>query len=240
MKIESIDETELIFIAKGKITLKVSLDNIRRDYLKNNDKSIISDFAKTLRNYTLEMPNNWAEAKENIFISLYPSDYDYKDFINHKLTDQVHKIYIHRENDMLTWISYNDIDKWNISESILNAQAEKNGDRILAESTIEYDTIENKKLGILESKYSNLKGALLLAPSMKTKIKTDFSFPFYAVIPVRDFCYVFSEQDSLFFSQRIGQVVVEEFRKSGYPLTTELLKFSENGIETVGIYDESE
>ncbi|WP_298507137.1 hypothetical protein [uncultured Maribacter sp.] len=240
MKIDSIDETELIFISKGDITLNVSLDNIRRDYQRDKDKSIISDFAKTLMNYTLEIPEKWTEAKENIFISLYPSDYEFKDFINYKLTDKVHKIYIHIENDMLTWISKEDIEKWNISESTLNEQAEKNGDRILAKSTIEYNTIENRKLGRLESEFINLKGALLLAPSMKEKIQTDFSFPFYAVIPVRDFCYVFSENDFEFFSQRIGQVVVEEYKQSGYPLTTELLKFSKNGIETVGVYDASE
>ncbi|GAA4239627.1 hypothetical protein GCM10022291_34730 [Postechiella marina] len=240
MKIDSIDETELIFISKGDITLNVSLDNIRRDYQRDKDKSIISDFAKTLMNYTLEMPEKWTEARENIFISLYPSDYEFKDFINYKLTDKVHKIYIHRENDMLTWISKEDIEKWNISESTLNEQAEKNGDRILAKSTIEYNTIENRKLGRLESEFINLKGALLLASSMKEKIQTDFSFPFYAVIPVRDFCYVFSENDFEFFSQRIGQVVVEEYKQSGYPLTTELLKFSKNGIETVGVYDASE
>ena len=240
MRIDSIDETELIFISKGEITLKVSLDNIRKVYQREKDKTVISDFASTLMKYTLEMPEKWTEAKENIFVSLFPSDYEFEDFINHKLTDKVHKIYIHRKNDLLTWISNEDIKKWNISESILNEQAEKNGDRILKESTIEYDTIEHRKLGRIESEYINLKGALLLAPSMKEKIQADFSFPFYAVIPVRDFCYVFSEKDFEFFSQRIGQVVVEEYKESGYPLTTELLKFSENGIETVGVYDVSE
>ena len=239
MKIDSIDETELIFISKEEITLKVSLDNIRLDYERDKDKTIIADFVKTLLNYSTEMPENWIDAKENIYVSLFTSDYDYKDFINLKLTEKVNKIYVHRANDMFTWITNEDTKKWNISQNILIEQAQRNGDRILSESKITYDTIENRKLGILESsEYINLKGALLLAPSMKTKVLKDFSFPFYAVIPVRDFCYVFSEEDFEFFSQRIGQVVMEEFETSGYPLTTELLKFTETGIETVGIYGE--
>jgi hypothetical protein len=71
---------------------------------------------------------------------------------------------------------------------------------------------------------------------MKEKLNKDFGFPFYAVIPVRDFCYIFSEKDFEFFSNRIGEVVVEEYKNSGYPITTEILKFTENGIKSVGKY----
>jgi hypothetical protein len=54
----------------------------------------------------------------------------------------------------------------------------------------------------------------LFAPAMKEKINKNFSFPFYAIIPVRDFCYIFSEKDFDFFSERIGKVVVDEFKQS--------------------------
>lgn len=84
--------------------------------------------------------------------------------------------------------------------------------------------------------HETLKGALLFAPKIKEKVKQDFGFPFYAVIPVRDFCYIFSEKDFDFFSKRIGSIVIEEYKNSGYPVTTELLKFTENGVETIGKY----
>lgn len=237
MKIDSIDDTELIYISKGDVTLEVSLDNVRRNYERDKDKTHISDLVKTLVNYSIDIPSNWNEAKENIYISLYPSDFDFKDFINFKVTEQTNKVYLHSENNRFSWISKADLEKWNITDVELESQAQKNADRILAESQIKFDTIENRKLGMLESEYSNLKSALLLAPSMKEKVQTDFSYPFYAVIPVRDFCYIFSEKDFEFFSQRIGPVVVDEFKQSGYPITTELLKFSDEGIETVGIYE---
>ena len=71
---------------------------------------------------------------------------------------------------------------------------------------------------------------------MKEKVKKEFGFPFYAVIPVRDFCYIFSENDFDFFSDRISQIVVDEYKKSGYPITTEILKFTDKGVEAVGQY----
>ena len=240
MKIDSIDETELIYITKGEITLEVSLDNVRRNYKRDNDKTHISDLVKTLVDYSIDIPTNWSDAKKNIFISLYPNDFDFKDFINIKVTNKTNKVYLHNDNDRFTWISNTDLEKWNITDSDLENQAQKNADRILAKSQIKFDTIENRKLGMLESKHVNLKSALLLAPSMKEKVKTDFSYPFYAVIPVRDFCYIFSEKDFEFFSQRIGPVVIDEFKQSGYPITTELLKFSDDGIKTVGIYEVTE
>ncbi len=71
---------------------------------------------------------------------------------------------------------------------------------------------------------------------MKEKVKQDFGFPFYAVIPVRDFCYIFSGKDFDFFSGRIGKVVVDEYKQSGYQITTEILKFTDKGVEAVGQY----
>ena len=40
----------------------------------------------------------------------------------------------------------------------------------------------------------------------------------------------------IFFSDKIGQVVVDEYKKSGYPITTEILKFTDKGVEAVGQY----
>ena len=77
---------------------------------------------------------------------------------------------------------------------------------------------------------------MLFAPTMKEKIKEEIGLPFYAVIPVRDFCYIFSENDFDFFSKRIGFVVIDEYKKSGYPITTEVLKFTKEGVEAVGKY----
>jgi hypothetical protein len=81
-----------------------------------------------------------------------------------------------------------------------------------------------------------LKSACLFSSKIKDLVKNSIGFPFYAVIPVRDFCYIFGEQDFEYFSERLGSVVVEEYEKSGYPITTEILKFSENGVKAMGKY----
>ena len=176
------------------------------------------------------------EVKNDIYISLFPNDYEFKDFLHSKITDEFSKVYVYSGQDKLTWITADDLKKWNISTADLDKQANSNADKLLSLTSISYDTIENRKLGLIEVKHTSLKAALLFAPTMKEKVKKDFGFPFYAVIPVRDFCYIFSEKDYDFLSDKIGQVVVDEYKKSGYPITTEILKFTDKGVEAVGQY----
>ena len=57
MKIDSVDETGLIYISQGELTLKVSLDNVRRNYNRDKDKSHISEFVQTLISYSIELPS---------------------------------------------------------------------------------------------------------------------------------------------------------------------------------------
>ncbi|MBE7175408.1 MAG: hypothetical protein INR69_03345 [Mucilaginibacter polytrichastri] len=236
MKIDSVDETGIIYISQGELTLKISLDNVRRNYERDKDESHISNFVKTLISYSIDLPKNWADAKENIYISLFPSEHDFQKFLHVKITDEFNKVYIHCEQNKFTWITKEDLKKWNITETEIDIQANNNADKLLKLTPITFDTIENRKLGLIETKHTTLKAALLFAPTMKDKVKADFGFPFYAVIPVRDFCYIFSEKDLDFFSSRIEKVVVDEYKQSGYPITTEILKFTNKGVEAVGKY----
>lgn len=236
MKIDSVDKTGLIYISQGELTLKISLDNVRRNYQRDKDETHISDFVSTLFSNLIDLPSTWAEVKDSIYISLFPNDYEFKDLIHSRITDEFGKVYVHSGANKLSWLTKDDIKKWNINVEEIDKQANLNADILLGKTNISIEMIENHKLGLIEIDHASLKGALLFAPTMKDKIKVDFGFPFYAVIPVRDFCYIFSEKDFDFFSGRIGSIVVEEYKKSGYPITTEILKFSSNGVEPVGKY----
>lgn len=236
MRIDSFDETELIYISQGETTLKVSLDNVRKNYERDKDTSHISDLVQTLISNSLELPSKWTDVQNDIYISLFPNYYEFADSLHSKVTDEFSKVYIHSGQGKLTWITPDDLKKWNITEADLDKQANQNADKLLAVTPISFDTIENRKVGLIEVEHTSLKPALLFAPSMKEKVKKDFGFPFYAVIPVRDFCYIFSEKDFNFFSARIGQIVIDEYKKSGYPITTEILKFTDKEVKAVGKY----
>lgn len=236
MRIDSVDKTGLVYISQGDNNLKVSLDNVRKNYARDKDTSNISALVESIVSYSLEIPSNWKNAKDSIYISFFPNDYKFESFLHHKVTDEFSKVYVYSGNEKLTWITQDDLKKWNITENELDNQAKINADKLWASTKITFDTIENRRLGLIETEHETLKGALLFSPVLKQKVLKDFGFPFYAVLPVRDFCYIFSEQDFKFFSKRIGSVVIDEYKHSGYPITPEILKFNDKGVEAVGKY----
>ncbi|KAB1158823.1 hypothetical protein F7018_06875 [Tenacibaculum aiptasiae] len=236
LKIDSIDETELISIQKGEVTLKISLDNIRKDYSIDKDKTIIADFAKTIAEFNTEESYSWNDIKDNIFVSLYPTDYEINGFVFENITDQLNKIYVIQESNKFSWISEDDIQKWNVSKNDLEIQALKNGNLIANNSKLEIELIEGRKLGYIETEDSNLKASILLSESFQSIIKSELGFPFNFVIPNRDFCYIFSKSDFEFFSKRIGKTIIEEHKNSSYPFSTEILEISQSGIEIKGSF----
>ncbi|MES2703013.1 MAG: hypothetical protein V4649_10255 [Bacteroidota bacterium] len=236
LKIDSVDNTGLIYITVRGAEIQVSLDNARRDFARDKDTAIIADYVQLSDDATFGLPEKWEDAREQVYTSLFPSDFDFAKFVHHKLTDSIHKIYVVSNSRSLIWIDTGDLRNWQITEAELIRHANSNGNRLLANSKITFDTIDKHRLGMLETEDETLKPALLLAPSLIARVKRDFGSPFYAVIPVRNFCYIFSSRDFDFFSTRLGSVVVDEYKKSGHPLTTELLKFSNAGVEAVGAY----
>ncbi|MES2774446.1 MAG: hypothetical protein V4722_09690 [Bacteroidota bacterium] len=237
LKIDSIDKEGLLHISRGDIDLEISLENVRRNYGRDSDETHISDLADMVVSYSAELPD-WPAAKNDVYINLYPNDdgFDFKEYPHAWITEEFSKVYVHSGNDKLTWVTMDDIKKWNVTEAELDKQACQNANVLLDKSPISFDTIANRKLGMINAAHESLKGALLFAPNMKDKVSRDFGFPFYAVIPVRDFCYIFSEKDFGFFSERLRKTVVQEYKESGYPISTEILKFTNKGVEAVGKY----
>jgi hypothetical protein len=236
MIIDSVDNTGLIYISQNNSKLTVNLENVRRDYARDKDETYISDLVQTIISNSTEIPTTRGQAKDSIFLSLFPNDFDFQDAVHNQITGEFSNVYVYRGQDNLTWITRADLTKWNISESDLHMQANINANKLLENTPISFDTVGSRKLALIEVEQTTLKAALLFAPAMRERIKAELGFPFYAVIPVRDFCYIFSEKDFDFFSGRLGKVVVNEYKTSGYPITTEILKFSEQGVQAVFKY----
>lgn len=240
--IDTINDDGLITIQRGDVTLEVSLDNVRRNYARDNDKQHITELVDALVTYDeagieQALPGEWETVQAEIFPSLFPKeDFDFENFLHHSVSEDVVKVYLYAGNSRHTWISETDLEQWQVTEEDIIRQANANADRLLAEAGIEIEDIDGRKLGAFSTPYPGLKASLLLAPSLRDRISDDFGFPFFAVVPVRDFCYFFSEADAEYLLARLGPTVVDEFQESGYPITTEVWRFTDAGIQTVGRY----
>ena len=56
-----------------------------------------------------------------------------------------------------------------------------------------------------------------------------------AVVPDRDFLYLWAARHTE-FAGRVGGVVVREFAKASYPISTEIYEISDAGIRAIGTF----
>lgn len=236
MKIDAIDEQGYVLISQGAEQMKINLNNLAKNYQRDQDRIAISELIRSLLASEIEMPNQWEQAKNDIYISLYPNQFDFRDSVYQKITSVFGKVYAHSGKRTLTWVTTHHLKKWNITHIDLDIQACFNADRLLANTNIVVDKIMGHKVGYIEANPSSLVAACLFAPSMKQKIKPLFGYPFYAIIPIRDMCLVFGQKDYAFFYENMGEIVSLEFQRSGYTITNELLMFSDKGVKTIRRY----
>jgi hypothetical protein len=239
LSIDKIDEDELIHISQGSIELKISLDNVRKSYEQEGTFDHLDNLIDSIQDHLIEEPiPGWNEASNKVYFSLFPSDYDFGDFLNEKVTNDFHKYYVYNNKDRYIWINYTQLKEWEIDEQVFKQQVEMNMNTLLSESSIEILETENhEKLAYFESPIAWLKSALLFSKNLKEKASPTLGWPIYCVLPVRDFCFMFSETDKNLVNL-LDQTVLDEYRDSPYPITTEVLRISDEGIETMGKYKE--
>lgn len=235
LTIDSIDKDGFILIDVEGSELKVSLDNVRRNYERDSDDSHITDLINVIVSHSSKQ-EDWENIKDKVYIQFFPNDFEFENLIYEKVTEEFSKVFMVNTNNNFSFISHDDLIDWSLDLEELKRQVDLNLDTFLDKVKIEVEDVDNHKLGMIDIEEVWLKSACLFSSKIKDLVKNSIGFPFYAVIPVRDFCYIFGEQDFEYFSERLGSVVVEEYEKSGYPITTEILKFSENGVKAMGKY----
>jgi hypothetical protein len=73
--------------------------------------------------------------------------------------------------------------------------------------------------------------------AFRAYVEPSLGWPVLATIPNRDFIYVIAEKDRGLLDY-MGRVIQKEFRTSSYPISTEVLRISERGIEAIGAFPE--
>jgi hypothetical protein len=235
LTIDSIDKDGFILINIEETELKVSLENVRRNYERDNDDSYITDLVNTIVSHSSKK-EDWENIKDKIYVQFFPNDFEFENLVYEKVTNEFSKVFMVNTNNNFSFISDDDLIDWKLDLEALKNQVSLNLDTFVEKIQIEVEDVDNHKLGMINIEEVWLKSACLFSSKIKNLVKSNIGFPFYAVIPVRDFCYIFGEQDFEYFSERLGSVVVEEYEKSGYPITTEILKFSETGVKAMGKY----
>jgi hypothetical protein len=96
--------------------------------------------------------------------------------------------------------------------------------------------VHGAKLGMIPVS-SVFKASVLFAPAFRAYVEPVLGWPVLATVPCRDFIYVIPESDQELLGA-MGRVIQQEFRESSYPVSTEVLRLDDDGIEAIGAFPE--
>lgn len=220
------------------LNITANLENIRRNAERDGDAEAIRRFVDHILDTMPAVESRrraWPEASKFLLFSPEPSDYDFGDTVHFEVSPQVHRVLTVTDEDWTTvsWVTNEMCAAWGVSVETACAVAIENQSALLDGVEIEVSKHGENKLGIVpvEEPY---KASVIFAPSFKQLVQPEFGWPVLVVIPCRDFLYVLQNDSPLL--NRLGGVVQREYRESGYPISTEVFRISDDGVTAIGAF----
>jgi hypothetical protein len=221
-------------IVLGKMTLTINLENKGREFDREGDETIIKHFVDTILQHGKILPASWESARTRLFFAAEPADHDFGDTCRQNVSDQVSLvlIYLAEPGQHIVWMTPDMLSRLGVTRAAAEEAAADNLARLLSETPIETTEVDGHLLGMLAT-HSPLKASLIFAGNLREKAEPLLGWPIFAVIPTRDFAYLIPESAQVLFP-RIAQVVIGEYTKRGYPLSTEVFKIDSEKVEATG------
>jgi hypothetical protein len=220
-------------------TVSVSLENIRRNFNRDHDRSMVLRFVDQAVRHDFADTPTWELVRPYIRFSLERCEdkTDLEGFISDAVTDEVRKLYVFISPDgsQIHWVTESMLQHWQVTRDVLSELAHENMIAIVAAAKMEHQDVHGVKLGYLVTEESPFKASFILSPAFKRLVSPTYGWPVYVMIPTREFMFVISATDREFLGH-VGRAVVSEYHNSGYPLTKDVLEVGDDGIQPIGTF----
>lgn len=234
-----IDENGLYVFQVEGTTFTVNLENVAKDYQRDQDPDAIRRFAdRLLADYNESTPD-WQTVQPFIRFQLEPDDYadGFDGTLHSRVDDDLVKVFVYTPEDgsRITWISDDTVAGWGVSTDQVIATAERNMRKVTAESQIELKEIDGVTLGMISTEEFPFKASILLADNFRQLVEPQLGFPVYAVAPCRDFVFLIPHNNKDFLG-RLGGVVKKEYHESGHSVTMDILEITDEGMSAIATF----
>lgn len=214
----------------------VSLFNVERDYRRDEDPAHVLALVEQLL-APAGLESAWSQAQSHVYFALEAADQELSGLLVSRVSDRAVRVLVETDVNFarLSMVTSGDLKRWSVDRPTVESAALRNLDSLLEGIAPEISDIDGLKLGMIPIE-PPFKASVVLAPSFKAFAMRSLGWPILAVIPARDFVYIFAETDRALLN-RIGGVVMQEFEESGYPISPEVYRISDEGIEAIGSFD---
>ena len=220
----------------GLESLLISPDNIFTEIQRDGDPSILDGWLDAALAEPAALPP-YLVARSGLRMSLEPASTEFGASIHAPLTPALAEVlcWTDPEERRITWITGATLDLWQARLDDVIEAARAGLDRVLRTASLEIQEVRGMPLGMLDTD-SVFKASLVLAPSLKATVEPRLGWPVCAVAPCRDFLYLFRDADKDALIPLLAAVVTREYEGSGYALSTEVLRISDEGVLALGSY----
>ncbi|NOU29500.1 MAG: hypothetical protein HOO96_16470 [Polyangiaceae bacterium] len=212
--------------------VRISLANLERNVQRDGDAAAVERFVADVLTSLAPEPS-WERARAHLFFAAESSELDLGDAIHFEVTPEVQRCLTltNADESRITFVTPQMCADWGVDVGTALRAAEENQARLLQDVELEVTDIDGEPLGMV-AVGSPYKASTVFASTFRALVEPMMGWPVLVVIPCRDFIYVMRNDSPIV--GRVGGVVVEEFQRSGYPITTEVLRVSSDGIEALG------
>jgi hypothetical protein len=221
-------------VAVGGAQLLVNLENLERDVALSGDADHVSRFVDSVLN-SVSVANRELSALD-LYWCLEPNDYEEKPEFRVAVSDRVDRVLVALSSDgsLITWVGRDTLRSLGLSESDASSLAFANLGRALSEATVQVADSNGVPLAIITTTMP-FKASLILAPNLREVVGAVVGWPLMALVPDRDFLYLWPARHKDFV-QRVGGVVVREYSRAPYPLSTEVYEIADGTIRAIGAF----
>lgn len=212
----------------------ICIENLQRDVTADGDTGRVARFVDALLASAGAAEGELSA--ERLYWSLEPNNYEQRADIREVVSDHVDRVLVHLSVDppVITWVTHAMLDSLGLSESAAGERAFVNLGCALSNATVNFQEIDGVRLGFIKTSLP-FKASLILAPNLREVVGDLLGWPLMAVVPDRDFLYLWASRHTDFV-QRLGAVVVREYSQASYPISTEVYEMTEQKIQAVGSF----
>ncbi len=212
--------------------LLVNLDNLQcqlRD--DGRDAERAASFAEAV----ISAGETHAPIAEQIFWYLEPNDYVESATYRYAVSPRLDRVLAHVSGDgtLISWVTDADLRQLGLTPEAADDLGWANLDRLLEAARVETRPIDGVSIAFLHVDFPS-KASLILAPSLRELVADAVGWPVLAVLPDRDFLYLWSA-DHRDFASQIGRTVLHEYDQAPYPLSLELFEI-DDAVRPIGAF----
>ncbi|MCK6528319.1 hypothetical protein L6R50_12435 [Myxococcota bacterium] len=181
----------------------------------------------------------WLVARSGVRLSLESLHHEFRDTLHAPLTRGTTRVLVYAdpEERFVTWISGRTLEGWGLEPEDVHWAARSNMASLLDGTHVEVHRMRGRRCAVFQID-SVFKASLLLAPNLRERVAPLLGWPVVAIAPCRDFLMAFEDGDPAWLPG-LADVVMHEHAGSGHPVTTEVLRCSDEGISALGAFGEA-